>query len=128
MRDFEILCGAGHLWISALDFNIPEGAVAVGVNKDDHKLYIGRCRSVDKTDKSQHMQLVSVNPCLRSLGELNNDRALSILDHTCQLLIEAPPTLKLTDADLQGSSYANAIDAKTLSISKHLANKVKVRH
>lgn len=125
---FEMLTGRGHIWVSTAQFQVPNGAVAVGVNSQGHTLYVGRTRCIDKRDKSQCNQIVSVNPALKSYGKLDRNTTVTTLDNTCQLLVEAPPSLKLTDADMQSSRTASRpiADDKILSISKHLVNHTKV--
>lgn len=127
---FELFTGHGHIWVSTHQFSIPKGAVGVGVNADGNTLYIGRVRTLDKRDKTQEMQLVSVNPKIKALGKLNNLPEITMLENTCQLLVEAPAALKLTDADLQTSMTASVSvkDEKALSVSKHLVNHLKVRY
>jgi len=81
---------------------------------------------LDTRDKSQHTLVVAANPAIKAYGRLDNNPRLKVLENTCQLLVEAPSALKLTDADLHGSSFAvSQNEEKVLSVSNHLANHVK---
>lgn len=114
---FEILTGSGHVWLNTTNFQIPQGAVAVGVNSAGQNLYVGRGKGIDMSDnKAHHFCLVTINPSIKSTKALDGDRNLRLMNLNTQILVEAPKELKFFGPELfefpEGASNSNVTIAK----------------
>lgn len=126
--NFEILTGSGQIWLSTIDFQIPQGAISFGINANGQNLYIGRGKGIDRRNQNRQSCLVVVNSSAKSIKILDMNRNLRPINSSIQLLIEAPTEIKFLSTSSKLRSVMSYFDTNKKPISKYIMDHMEVKY